>query len=66
MPLGLVRRVNRFLKKMSKNKNVDHKTVAGFGDEWGRFDQSELSKHEQKELFEKYFLIFPWHQVPSY
>ena len=49
MLLGLVGRVNRFLKKMSENKNVDHKTVADFGDEWSRFDQSELSEHEQKE-----------------
>lgn len=50
---------------MSENENVDHKTVAGFGDEWSRFDQSELSEHEQKELFEKYFLIFPWHLLPE-
>ena len=50
---------------MSRNKNVDDKTVAGFGDEWNRFDQSELSEHEQEELFEKYFSIFPWQCLPE-
>lgn len=41
--------------------NQDHKTVVGFGDEWERFDQSELSADEHSQLFEKYFKIFPWH-----
>lgn len=40
--------------------NKDQKTVDGFGDEWQRFDQSNLDKQEQNKLFEKYFSIFPW------
>lgn len=40
------------------NKNSD--VVAGFGDEWNRFDQSELNEDELKRLFEGYFAIFPW------
>jgi ubiquinone/menaquinone biosynthesis C-methylase UbiE len=40
--------------------NKDHKTVVGFGDEWTRFDQTELCEKELHELFEKYFQIFPW------
>jgi SAM-dependent methyltransferase len=45
---------------MIKAKNVDAKTVAGFGDEWLRFDQSALSAKEQQTLFNSYFSIFPW------
>lgn len=43
--------------------NIDQKTVTGFGDEWERFDQKDLSEDEHKELFERYFSIFPWDQV---
>ena len=46
---------------MNKEINVDSRTVAGFGDEWKRFDQSELSAQEHKTLFDRYFSIFPWH-----
>ena len=38
---------------MSKNK--DQATVDGFGDEWERFDQSELETEEYQELFDRYF-----------
>jgi ubiquinone/menaquinone biosynthesis C-methylase UbiE len=48
----------------TQNRNLDAKTVAGFGDEWDRFDQSELSEKEHLELFEKYFNIFPWQNLP--
>lgn len=42
-----------------KNKNIDNKTVEGFGDEWLRFDQSKLSFAEKEKLFHSYFSIFP-------
>ena len=45
---------------MTPNKNIDSRTVAGFGDEWTRFDQSELSENEHRELFDNYFSLFPW------
>lgn len=44
--------------------NIDNKTVTGFGDEWSRFDQSDLSDTERSELFERYFEIFPWLSLP--
>jgi SAM-dependent methyltransferase len=44
--------------------NRDLKTVAGFGDEWERFDQSALDALEHQRLFDKYFAIFPWQQMP--
>jgi SAM-dependent methyltransferase len=43
--------------------NRDQKTVAGFGDEWARFDQTVLSEQECFELFTKYFKIFPWKMI---
>ena len=30
-----------------KKHNIDESTVAGFGDEWERFDQESLSKQQQ-------------------
>ena len=46
---------------MSTNKH--QATVDGFGDEWERFDQSELETEEYCELFDRYFSIFPWHEL---
>jgi len=43
--------------------NVHAPTVAGFGDEWSRLDQSELPADEQKALFNEYFSIFPWAEL---
>ena len=40
--------------------NLDHQTVNGFGDEWSRFDQSELSAQELNGIYAQYFKIFPW------
>jgi SAM-dependent methyltransferase len=48
---------------MSSAKNVDRKTVEGFGDEWDRFDQSALTVQEHKTLFNRYFSIFPWQNL---
>ncbi len=32
--------------------NVDRKTVEGFGDEWRRFDQSDVNPVELREQFD--------------
>lgn len=40
--------------------NIDIKTVKGFGDEWSRFDQNDLSNDDLNTIFKKYFKIFPW------
>src|SRR6056297_542820 len=45
--------------------NIDNKTVASFGAEWSRFDQSELDPAEHERLFETYFGIFPWSDLPE-
>lgn len=45
--------------------NMDEQVVAGFGDEWSRFDQTELTAEEHQQLFDNYFNIFPWDELPS-
>jgi SAM-dependent methyltransferase len=45
--------------------NIDQKTVAGFGDEWARFDQRALSDTEREALFNRYFRIFPFSSLPA-
>jgi len=44
-------------------KNQDKNTVEGFGDEWSRFDQSDLPEDEQRLLFDEYFSVFPWKDI---
>lgn len=45
--------------------NVDVKTVEGFGEEWSKFDQSELDERERLQIFESYFSVFPWENLPK-
>jgi ubiquinone/menaquinone biosynthesis C-methylase UbiE len=45
--------------------NLDDRTVAGFGDEWSRFDQSKLDEVESEQLFSQYFSVFPWDSLPT-
>lgn len=45
--------------------NLDIQTVAGFGQEWSRFDQSGASKDELDDLFTSYFAVFPWSELPK-
>lgn len=44
--------------------NIDPRTVAGFGEEWAAFDQSKLDDAEWQRLFERYFSIFPFDELP--
>lgn len=46
-------------------KNLDASTVRSFGDEWSRFDQSELPTAEAQRIFDEYFTIFPWDKLPK-
>jgi SAM-dependent methyltransferase len=45
--------------------NIDPKTVASFGDEWSRFDQKAMSDHETQKVFDEYFAVFPWAELPE-
>ena len=46
-------------------ENLDKDVVAGFGDEWSRFDQSDLDETELRRMFDNYFNIFPWSALPA-
>ena len=50
-------------KYVKEESNVDKETILGFGDEWKRFDQTGLSDAERKEIFDKYFSLFPWDKI---
>ena len=50
---------------MPRHRNIDYETVEGFGDEWQRFDQADLSPEEHCRLFDLYFHIFPWDILPE-
>jgi ubiquinone/menaquinone biosynthesis C-methylase UbiE len=45
-------------------RNLDPRTVEGFGKEWLVFDQSNLSEGERRAIFGSYFRLFPWDQLP--
>lgn len=49
----------------SGTPNIDEATVAGFGDEWDSFTQEELDPAEQRKLFDQYFSIFPFDELPQ-
>ena len=49
---------------MSKTSNTDDAVVEAFGREWSRFDQSDLDSTELRAIFELYFGIFPWQDLP--
>jgi SAM-dependent methyltransferase len=46
-------------------KNIDEETVASFGDEWSRFDQTGMSENEVHKVFDEYFSVFPWGKLPT-
>ena len=47
------------------SRNIDPKTVEGFGEEWTAFTQEELSADEHRKMFEAYFAIFPFDELPA-
>ena len=44
--------------------NLDSRTVASFGDEWSRFNQSGMTGTEGLKAFGEYFAVFPWDALP--
>ena len=45
--------------------NLDAATIASFGDEWERYDQSTLSSADLHAAFDGYFAVFPWDKLPA-
>jgi SAM-dependent methyltransferase len=44
--------------------NTDKVVVEAFGQEWNKFDQSEADPAELRDIFDVYFGIFPWAELP--
>ncbi|HET9813262.1 MAG TPA: class I SAM-dependent methyltransferase [Sphingomicrobium sp.] len=49
----------------SAGRNIDARTVEGFGEEWAAFDQRRLDPAERQHWFDRYFAIFPWDALPA-
>lgn len=49
---------------VTPQKNIDPVVVAGFGEEWAAFDQTHLGEDEHRRLFDSYFGIFPFDDLP--
>lgn len=47
-----------------RSVNIDEVTVLGFGEEWASFTQEKLDPAEQRKLFDQYFSVFPFDQLP--
>jgi ubiquinone/menaquinone biosynthesis C-methylase UbiE len=47
-------------------RNIDPDVAAGFGHEWSTFRQGEadFSPADREAIFQSYFHIFPWNQLP--
>ena len=41
-------------------KNIDKKTVKDFGEEWNKYNQSDLSYEQLEKAYNQYFDIFPF------
>lgn len=52
------------LKNVTSLNNADKTVVKDFGEEWLRFDQSALSDEERQLMFDRYFAVFPWENLP--
>lgn len=52
------------MRKMEQERNADPATVEGFGEEWSAFSHENFPDTERRELFERYFRIFPWDKLP--
>ncbi len=53
------------MNDVAVGRNIDARTVAGFGEEWDSFDQTQLNEAEWRTLFARYFAIFPWDSLPE-
>ena len=52
-------------KRKNFSSNTSKETIKGFGEEWTKFDQSNLPELERENLFNSYFSIFPWKELPK-
>lgn len=53
------------MRQPGSEKNIDTRTVDGFGAEWSTFDQEKLTGREYDDLFNAYFEPFPFADLPE-
>lgn len=46
-------------------KNIDKKTVKDFGEEWNKYNQSDLSYEQLEQAYNQYFDIFPFDELSA-
>lgn len=44
---------------------MDKRTVMNFGEEWSKFDHSDVNEQDLKKIFDEYFNIFSFEMLPS-
>ena len=49
----------------NENVNRSDAVIEAFGEEWGYYDQGSLSEDERQRIFDDYFHIFPWEDLPG-
>lgn len=49
---------------VDQSPNIDRRTVEGFGREWAAFDQHGLGPDEHRRMFDQYFSVFPFDDLP--
>lgn len=64
MVIELDVRIVPIIDAMSR-QNIDQVTVSGFGQEWTKFDQSKVSEAELQKIFEGYFSLVDWTEIPE-
>lgn len=48
------------LRRYSHSRRISSDVIGGFGDEWERFDQRQLTAGERQKIFDDYFATFHW------
>jgi SAM-dependent methyltransferase len=49
----------------ANRENRDDQVVDAFGEEWSRFTQATLESTEREAIFDDYFSVFPWAELPA-
>ena len=65
LPNKIFQYVFRILRKYSHSNRISRRVIAGFGEEWTRFNQKKLSVLERESIFQDYFMHFPWSKLPD-
>lgn len=54
------------MSRIERARNADERVIRGFGSQWSRFSQDQLSETDRAAIFEEYFAICPWHLLPPH